>query len=103
VGSAKTGSMLEFDDYYRPLGEGKSIGRSFLEWFAARAEGGFDDGEVTWFYGMNFQGDPTLTIQSRPNSEILQYDAGSASYMTPLLPSGADFLNVRFTHAEPCT
>jgi len=103
VGSAKTGSMLEFDDYYRPLGEGKSIGRSFLEWFAAQADDGFNETEVTWFYGMSLQGDPTLAIQNRSNGEILQYDAGSASYMTSALPPTRDMLNVRFTPAEPCT
>ncbi|HID32530.1 MAG TPA: hypothetical protein EYP24_04055, partial [bacterium (Candidatus Stahlbacteria)] len=55
IGSTKTGSMLYFDDFYRPLGQGKNIGNAFKEWFIL-------NGELSWgwFYGLNILGDPTL-------------------------------------------
>ena len=33
VGSTKTGSMLSFEQFYGPLGEGKSLGEAYYEWF----------------------------------------------------------------------
>ena len=35
IGSAKTGSMLSFGDFYDPLGQGKSLGEAFRQWFTA--------------------------------------------------------------------
>lgn len=62
IASAKTGSMLNFADFYSPLGQGASIGDSFLQWFQLNAESGagsqFDS--RCWFYGMTITGDPTL-------------------------------------------
>ncbi len=55
IGSAKTGSMLNFDGFYTPLGQGQSIGAAFKSWFTANGETDPD-----WFYGMNVLGDPTL-------------------------------------------
>jgi hypothetical protein len=55
VGSGKTGSMLAFEDFYTPLGQGKSIGEAFKSWLAVNGESSPD-----WFYGMNILGDPTL-------------------------------------------
>jgi hypothetical protein len=60
VGSAKTGSMLEFDDFYAPFGQGKTIGEAFSDWFTAQGSDGFVDWEVCWYYGMTLCGDPTL-------------------------------------------
>jgi hypothetical protein len=62
VGSAKTGSMLDFYSFYYPLGQGKCIGDAFKEWFEMQALGGFDESEQGWFFGNNILGDPTLTI-----------------------------------------
>ncbi len=58
VASAKTGSMLSFDDFTGPLGDGKTMGESFVEWFSNRLP--FEDWEREWFYGMALFGDPTL-------------------------------------------
>ena len=33
VGSTKTGSMLNFESFYRPLGEGNAIGIAMVEWW----------------------------------------------------------------------
>jgi hypothetical protein len=55
IGSTKSGSMLEFDDFYRPIAQGNTIGNAFLQWFK---EVGVTD--ISWFYGMNILGDPML-------------------------------------------
>jgi hypothetical protein len=62
IGSAKTGSMLDFASFYIPLGQGKNIGDAFKEWFEVQAQGGFSSDERGWFFGNNVLGDPTLTI-----------------------------------------
>ncbi|MDZ7376468.1 MAG: VWA domain-containing protein, partial [candidate division KSB1 bacterium] len=64
VGSTKTGSMLSFEDFYDPLAEGATLGDAFKNWFTKRAEGGFEDWEQAWFYGMTYLGDPALTCGS---------------------------------------
>ncbi|MBN1355471.1 hypothetical protein JXA40_04265 [bacterium] len=68
VGSTKTGSMLEFQDFYGPLGSGDCFGRAFLEWFQAQASGGFSYSERSWFYGMSVLGDPTLQVNQSDRS-----------------------------------
>jgi len=60
LGSAKTGSMLEFDDFYQPMSEGACIGESFKDWFIVNGETGAAEESRAWFYGMNIAGDPTL-------------------------------------------
>ena len=62
IGSTKSGAMLEFDKFYRPLSEGKSLGRAFLDWFQSLAPFSLDEQE--WHYGMTLIGDPTLRILS---------------------------------------
>ncbi|MFB2118854.1 C25 family cysteine peptidase [Parapedobacter sp. 2B3] len=59
VGSTKTGSMLFFADFYKPIGEGNCIGDAMIDWWRARG-GDHDLGERQWFYGMSILGDPTL-------------------------------------------
>jgi hypothetical protein len=103
LGSAKTGSMLNFEDFYGPFGQGRTIGAAFQQWFIDQAAGGFEDWEISWFYGMTLQGDPTLTIQQISNSTWLQYDNGAASYMMGLPDESLDRFNVRFTAAKACT
>lgn len=60
IASAKSGSMLFFADFYRPLGKGKVIGDAFVEWWKARGPN-HEHGERCWFYGLVLLGDPTLT------------------------------------------
>lgn len=60
LGSTKTGSMLEFLDFYQPFGQRKTIGEAFMDWFVAQGAGGYSDYETCWFYGMTMIGDPTL-------------------------------------------
>ena len=63
VGTTKTGGMLEFDDYFRPLGAGETFGEAMLRWLNARAAGGFTSMEKDWHYGMATIGDPLLVTQ----------------------------------------
>ncbi len=59
IGSAKTGSMLEFQHFYGPLSEGACIGEAFRDWMEINQEIWGDESRA-WFYGMNIAGDPTL-------------------------------------------
>ncbi|MCK4873745.1 MAG: hypothetical protein KAS72_13570 [Phycisphaerales bacterium] len=63
VASAKSGSMLQFDDFTRPLGEGETIGAAYREWFDAQAP--FETWEREWYYGMVLNGDPLLLVAPR--------------------------------------
>jgi len=104
IGCTKSGSMLYFEDFYRPWGDGKTFGESYLEWFQHRAVGGFEEWEIAWFYGMTLNGDPTLCIQKKSNNQWISYDNGSASYMLALHSNTSwDNFNVKFTAEEPCT
>jgi len=58
LASSKSGSMLNFHDFTEPLGQGKTIGTSFLEWFDRQAP--YAEWEREWYYGMILNGDPTL-------------------------------------------
>jgi hypothetical protein len=67
IGSAKTGSMLNFAQFYSPQAAGASVGQAFLQWFQSNAAPTNDqslDYAVDWFYGMTMQGDPTLVPAS---------------------------------------
>jgi len=81
VGSAKTGSMLDFEDFYLSFGQDNTIGEAYRDWFTARAEYGFDHYEQCWFHGMTLLGDPTLRRQF--------VGAGAEVRITPVvLPDG---------------
>ncbi len=64
VGSAKTGGMLYFDDYYSRLGDGLCFGEALRLWLAENLiEEGYENWSKSWFYGMTHFGDPTLKIR----------------------------------------
>ena len=50
--------MLNFQDFTAPLGQGKTIGTAYLEWFDTQSP--FELWEREWYYGMVLNGDPTL-------------------------------------------
>ena len=78
IGSTKTGSMLDFWEFYQPLAQGKSIGDAFKSWSTMWA-----DSDPKWFFGMNLFGDPLLKI-----SQYMLFQ--NASIPAPTLsPSGA--------------
>jgi hypothetical protein len=59
VGSTKTGSMLLFENFYGPMGNGKSIGDAFKDWWTALGNT-HDLCQRKWYYGMVLLGDPTI-------------------------------------------
>ncbi len=68
VGSSKTGSMCpgSFRPYNIPLGEGKSFGDAYLDWW--KEEG---LGSIKWHYGMTLQGVGTLQLESYDNNPFI--------------------------------
>ncbi len=76
IGSTKTGSMLEFQDFYRQLATGKTLGEAFKEWFTARIQDGFEPWEKSWFYGMCLIGDGLLKTHT-------PIDVGVVNIITP--------------------
>lgn len=59
IGSTKTGSMLAFENFYGPMGSGKTIGEAFVDWWKGFGST-HDVGVRQWYYGMVLLGDPTL-------------------------------------------
>jgi len=84
IASAKSGSMLNFDDFNRPLGEGASIGEAFQEWFEAQAPYSTSDKE--WFYGMVLLGDPTLCIPTATQMKIIKPENAVYLFDKKILP-----------------
>ncbi|HVP12100.1 MAG TPA: dockerin type I domain-containing protein [Phycisphaerae bacterium] len=63
VASAKSGSMLNFQDFTAPLGQGETVGTAYREWFDAQSP--FEEWEREWYYGMVLNGDPMLRPSKR--------------------------------------
>ena len=71
VGSTKSGSMLNFKDFYEAIGQNHSIGEAFRIWFESQYPYSDDpDGynDVSWYYGMAILGDPTLIPHYLPKN-----------------------------------
>jgi hypothetical protein len=92
IASAKSGSMLAFDDFTLPLSQGKSLGQSFQEWFTAQAP--FALWEQEWYYGMVLCGDPTLDLMNdslshleiqQPSNGIYIRNRRLASFFVPVI------------------
>lgn len=60
IGSTKTGSMLDFNYFYQPLGQGKTLGEAFKDWFTHITNYGVTFDELCWHYGMVLLADPFL-------------------------------------------
>ncbi len=81
VGSSKTGSMLQFQDFYTPLSQGAGIGEAFKHWHILNGQTGAGADSRDWFYGMNILGDPTLETggyewEDEPTTFDIPLDAG---------------------------
>jgi len=57
IGSTKTGSMLDFEYFYEPLGQGANLGTAFKDWFTYITGNGVTFDELCWHYGMTLLGD----------------------------------------------
>jgi hypothetical protein len=77
VGSTKTGAMLDFEEFYGPIGAGSIPGAAFRQWFTD--VGIYDE---NWHYGCVLLGDPTLMPLSgrRLRSEAIPHSGGSREY-----------------------
>jgi len=76
IGSTKTGSMLDFQYFYRPLGQGKTLGEAFKYWFCCIYDSvGMSFDRLCWHYGMTLSADPFL-IPLGHNTGITEYSAG---------------------------
>ncbi len=64
IGSSKTGSMLDNDEFYGPLGQNATLGESLRDWFSESLTSSSEAGSayLEWYYGMNIIGDPLLSI-----------------------------------------
>jgi len=60
LGSTKTGSMLYFEYFYGPFGNGRTFGEAFYDWFTVVNSWVPNQEDLCWFYGMTLCGDPTL-------------------------------------------
>ncbi len=60
VGSTKSGAMLQFAQFYIPLGDGASFGEAYQEWWDYIISGGFTPSEQYWHLGMVVLGDATI-------------------------------------------
>ena len=65
VGSTKTGSMMDCNYFYEPLGLNMTIGNSLAQWFSNSLTTSSSAGSLylEWYYGMDIIGDPLLTLQ----------------------------------------
>lgn len=61
-GSTKTGGMLSTHFYMAPLGDHKSFGEAFKDWWQYILSVTVSDSTISWYYGMVLLGDGTLTI-----------------------------------------
>jgi len=82
LGTTKTGSMLNFDEFYYPLGKGATIGEAFKDWFLTRGLDGYETWESSWFYGMTLLGDPTLKVRSAVGIEAEIHEVRSSPVMS---------------------
>ena len=81
VGSTKTGSMMDCEHFYGPLGLNMSVGESLVQWFG---EALADDSEagneyLPWYYGMAIVGDPLATIEY--DCTVLSPDVSSPTHL----------------------
>jgi hypothetical protein len=97
VGSTKSGAMLQFNQFYGPLGQGDTFGTAMFKWWEYIQQGGFSQVEMYWHLGMTILGDPTIV----PAMHFLSVEGTPAP--TPLLligpnpVSGAAAVNITGT------
>ena len=63
IGSSKTGSMMDCDEFYGSLAENATLGAGLKDWFSNSLNSDSSAGTLylEWYYGMNINGDPLLT------------------------------------------
>jgi hypothetical protein len=106
IGSTKTGSMLDMQNFYTPLSNGETMGQAFVDWW----RNGYSIYDMTsiqkisWYFGLTIVGDPlvnffhctnstcqdiiTLTTYDNTNSPLSYYLASEKIQ----IPSSASFV-----------
>jgi hypothetical protein len=95
IGSAKTGSMLAFANFYAPLGQGTSLGEAFRQWFEAQLADGCENWERSWYYGMCLIADGTLKPRI-PQTGIAQNEVVRPASLAARLLANPTRNRVRF-------
>lgn len=95
VGSAKTGAMLYFSEFYTPLGNDSTFGGAFKEWMVINAEW-----SPSWFYGLTYLGDPTLKPGMSKDNLPNQIPPDPVNVLTVYVDS-AKITNYAFTDGMP--
>lgn len=72
IGSTKTGSMLDFEVFYEPIGAGAIPGAAFMDWM--NEVGIYDE---AWHYGCVLLGDPTVMPMGGGSDASLPPGGGS--------------------------
>ena len=67
VGSTKTGSMLKFYNFYKPLGNKECAGEALKKWWVSSFGNYHNSGTVSWHYGMTIVGDPLINFNYDPH------------------------------------
>ncbi|MBQ7530512.1 MAG: T9SS type A sorting domain-containing protein [Paludibacteraceae bacterium] len=62
VGSTKSGGMNNTKNFFKPLGQGLSVGEAFKQWFVKTLGNNHNEYDVSWFYGMCIIGDPLISM-----------------------------------------
>ncbi|MCD4691330.1 MAG: T9SS type A sorting domain-containing protein, partial [Calditrichales bacterium] len=74
IGTTHSGGMTDFAYFYDRLAEGVAYGEAFLLTLQYAGEGGFDEGQKGWYYGITFNGDPFIIPKSRGETGIVRDD-----------------------------
>ncbi|MBN1232114.1 MAG: T9SS type A sorting domain-containing protein [Candidatus Coatesbacteria bacterium] len=72
VGAAKSGSMLEFQDFFAEIADNQPFGESFKNWAIK-----YNEESREWFYGNAILGDPTLVYKN--NGKMGRYKCSTGS------------------------
>lgn len=100
-GAAKTGSMLDFEYFYNPVGSGSTFGEAFRDWWEYEAQGGFSSSERAWFYGNALLGDPTLKpVGGSVLNAGLEYEVNSSDVFPVSTSSHSDCFPAVDTHGN---
>lgn len=107
IGSTKSGSMLIFENFYGPMGDGKVIGDAFVAWW--KALGGTHDLSCRqWYYGLTLLGDPTLnwwtgvvpTLRNPYNNDVFDHFPRRTNFQWDPVPIPGATYNVEIDAFE---
>jgi hypothetical protein len=101
IGSTKTGSMLTFENFYGPMGNGKLIGEAYVDWWKALGSN-HELWMRQWFYGLTLLGDPTLnwwsgfvpTLRSPHDNESFDHYPRLTTFQWDPVPASGATYNV---------